>query len=62
MKWGIPEFGAQMIRIVMSSLLIIPVIRVKFPSLSLPISFNLKPIFLSDIRIATRACFLIPFA
>lgn len=49
MKWGTPEFGAQMFEIVMYSLLIIAMIRVKFPSLSLPISFSLKPIFFCQI-------------
>jgi hypothetical protein len=61
MKLGTPEFGACMFRFVISSFLIIPLIRMKIPSLSILISLNLKSI-LSDFRIAMSAYFLIPLA
>lgn len=58
MKLGAPEFGAYMIRVIMSSwlfaLLISLTILLSF------LSFNLKSL-LSDIMIVLPACFLVPF-
>ena len=54
-------FGACMFTILTYSWLIDSLIRMKCPSLSLLISFSLKSILL-DIKMATPACFLGPFA
>lgn len=60
-KLDVAEFVVCMFRVVIiSSLLTVSLVRMKCSSLSLLISFSLKYI-LSDIRIVTHACFLIPF-
>jgi len=60
MKLGEPEFGRYMFRIVMSSWLTLPVIRMKCLSLGLLIGFRSESV-LSDFRSVMPACFLVPF-
>lgn len=59
-KLGTLEFAVYMFRIVMSSLLIFILNRMKCP-LFFWMSFSLKSL-LSDIRIAMYAYFLVPLA
>ena len=61
MKFSAPGFDLFISMIVVCSWLIVPLIRIKWSSSSFLISFSSKSI-LSDIRIATPACFLVPFA
>ena len=61
MNVGAFVFGAYMLRIETSSWHISPVMSKKCPSLSFLITFGWK-FTLFDIRIATPACFLGPFA
>ena len=56
-----PMFGAKIYTIVMSSSWINPLIIMERPSLSPAIYFILRSI-LSDITIATQACFCFPFS
>jgi hypothetical protein len=61
MKLDVSEVGTYMFRIVMSSLLIVLLIKVKCHSISLLNNFRLTFI-LSCIRIAATFCFLVLFA
>jgi hypothetical protein len=54
-------FGAYMLRIDISSWCIVPLINMKWPSLSLLTNFSLKST-LSDVSMATPACLWGPFA
>lgn len=58
-KLDVPEFGALVFEIVMSSWLTVLLVRMKHPSLSVQISFSFES-FLSSVRILTSACFLVP--
>ena len=60
MKLGTLEFGKFTFRLVLSSWLIVPLIRTKCPSLSLLMSFSLNSI-LSDFRIARPFYFWVLF-
>jgi hypothetical protein len=60
-KLGALTFGAYMLTIVISSWWIVPFINMKWPALSLLNIFGLKSA-LSDMSIATPACFQGPFA
>lgn len=55
MKWDMLEYNTFMFGIVMSSGLIFPLIRMKYPLLSLWIDFSFNPGF-SDIKVETPAC------
>jgi hypothetical protein len=61
MFMGSPVFGVYMLMIDISSWWIVPLINMKWPSLSLLIDFSLNST-LSDISIATPACSWSPFA
>lgn len=56
------EFNAYIFRIVMPSLLIVLLIRMKCLSLSVLINFGLKQIPFSDVMIVEPGCFMVPVA
>jgi hypothetical protein len=58
---SVPVFGANMLRIDISSWWIVPFINMKWPSLSVVIDFSLKST-LSDMSVATLHCLWGPFA